>query len=198
MIETFKHGALGAGEFIGWGWLAYSFVFMKASPMLFYKAETDAYIHVLQDPVTDTGITVPSKANVYFIECDKCLRQMHKGMDGMCDPELQLMIAALSDINDPLVRERAKDSPFMTDIINELRILGSDEEVQSMILTQQLEIMDYNSNLEYARDESIKETQINNIKSLMKTLGLSVEKAMDSLEIPENLRSVYAHAVSAT
>ena len=28
VIETFKHGALGAGEFIGWNWLAYSFVFM--------------------------------------------------------------------------------------------------------------------------------------------------------------------------
>lgn len=30
VIETFKHGALGAGEFVGWGWLAYSFVFMVA------------------------------------------------------------------------------------------------------------------------------------------------------------------------
>lgn len=28
VIETFKHGALNAGEFIGWGWLVYSFVFM--------------------------------------------------------------------------------------------------------------------------------------------------------------------------
>ena len=28
IIETFKHGALGAGQFVGWGWLAYSFVFM--------------------------------------------------------------------------------------------------------------------------------------------------------------------------
>lgn len=28
IIETFKYGALGAGEFIGWGWLAYSFVFI--------------------------------------------------------------------------------------------------------------------------------------------------------------------------
>ena len=28
IIETFKHGALSAGEFIGWGWLAYSFVIM--------------------------------------------------------------------------------------------------------------------------------------------------------------------------
>ena len=28
LIETFKHGMLGAGEFIGWGWLAYSFAFM--------------------------------------------------------------------------------------------------------------------------------------------------------------------------
>ena len=28
VIETFKYGALGAGEFVGWGWLAYSFVVM--------------------------------------------------------------------------------------------------------------------------------------------------------------------------
>ena len=28
IIETFKYGALGAGEFIGWGWLIYSFIFM--------------------------------------------------------------------------------------------------------------------------------------------------------------------------
>ncbi len=28
VIETFKHGALGAGEFIGWEWLGYSFAFM--------------------------------------------------------------------------------------------------------------------------------------------------------------------------
>ena len=28
VIETFKHGALGAGQFVGWGWLAYSFGFM--------------------------------------------------------------------------------------------------------------------------------------------------------------------------
>ena len=31
VIETFKYGALGAGEFIGWGWLAYSFVFMMVT-----------------------------------------------------------------------------------------------------------------------------------------------------------------------
>ena len=28
IIETFKHGALSAGEFVGWGWLTYSFVVM--------------------------------------------------------------------------------------------------------------------------------------------------------------------------
>ena len=30
VLETFKYGFLGAGEFIGWGWLAYSFCFMLA------------------------------------------------------------------------------------------------------------------------------------------------------------------------
>ena len=29
VIETFKHGFLGCGEFIGWGWLFYSFVVMS-------------------------------------------------------------------------------------------------------------------------------------------------------------------------
>lgn len=30
VIETFKYGFLNAGEFIGWGWVAYSFAFMLA------------------------------------------------------------------------------------------------------------------------------------------------------------------------
>lgn len=30
IIETFKYGFLGAGTFVGWGWLLYSFVFMCA------------------------------------------------------------------------------------------------------------------------------------------------------------------------
>lgn len=30
VIESFKYGFLNAGEFIGWGWLAYSFAFMLA------------------------------------------------------------------------------------------------------------------------------------------------------------------------
>ena len=34
VIETFKYGALNAGEFIGWGWLSYSFAFMVV--MLFF------------------------------------------------------------------------------------------------------------------------------------------------------------------
>lgn len=34
VLETFKYGALGAGEFIGWGWLLYSLVFMVA--LLFF------------------------------------------------------------------------------------------------------------------------------------------------------------------
>ena len=34
VIETFKHGALGAGQFIGWGWLAYSFGFMVVVMLL--------------------------------------------------------------------------------------------------------------------------------------------------------------------
>ena len=28
IIETFKYGFLGCGEFVGWGWLVYSFLFL--------------------------------------------------------------------------------------------------------------------------------------------------------------------------
>jgi lipopolysaccharide transport system permease protein len=34
VIETFKYGFLGAGEFVGWRWLIYSFVFMMVLLML--------------------------------------------------------------------------------------------------------------------------------------------------------------------
>jgi lipopolysaccharide transport system permease protein len=34
VIETFKYGFLGVGEFIGWSWLAYSFCFMSILLML--------------------------------------------------------------------------------------------------------------------------------------------------------------------
>lgn len=34
IIETFKYGFLGTSEFIGWGWLAYSFTFMVALLLL--------------------------------------------------------------------------------------------------------------------------------------------------------------------
>ena len=43
VIETFKHGALGAGEFIGWGWLAYSFgvmlIVMALGVLIFNKVQ---------------------------------------------------------------------------------------------------------------------------------------------------------------
>ena len=34
VIETFMYGFLGAGEFVGWRWLIYSFVFMVVLLML--------------------------------------------------------------------------------------------------------------------------------------------------------------------
>ena len=43
IIETFKYGALGAGQFIGWGWLAYSFgimvLFLALGTLIFNKVQ---------------------------------------------------------------------------------------------------------------------------------------------------------------
>ena len=48
VLETFKYGFLGAGTFIGWGWLAYSFVFMVLLLMLgiviFNKVQKNSWI----------------------------------------------------------------------------------------------------------------------------------------------------------
>ena len=44
---------------------------------------------------------------------------------------------------------------------------------------------------EEAREEGIDQTRIESIKSIMKTLKLTVEQAMDALQIPKDDRAKY-------
>ena len=45
--------------------------------------------------------------------------------------------------------------------------------------------------LEDMRNEVAEQTKLDNIKSIMKTLGLSVEKAMEAIEIPKSQWNTY-------
>ena len=42
------------------------------------------------------------------------------------------------------------------------------------------------------RQEERQYTQVANLRSIMKALGFTAEKAMDTLEIPQNQRAVYS------
>ena len=46
--------------------------------------------------------------------------------------------------------------------------------------------------MEDMRNETVKRTKIDDIKNVMESFGVSVEKAMESLKIPETLWSMYA------
>ena len=49
--------------------------------------------------------------------------------------------------------------------------------------------------MEDMRNETDKRTKIDDIKNVMESFGVSIEKAMESLKIPETLWSMYAELV---
>ena len=49
--------------------------------------------------------------------------------------------------------------------------------------------------MEDMRNETVKRTKIDDIKNVMESFGVSIEKAMESLKIPETLWSMYAELV---
>ena len=49
--------------------------------------------------------------------------------------------------------------------------------------------------MEDMRNETVKRTKIDDIKNVMESFGVSIERAMESLKIPETLWSMYAELV---
>ena len=133
-------------------------VLMRNSPDKFKEFPGDRYIHRFGSYTADSGFVYekPLK-NVVYVQLDKCFEQFIKGMDGENNPELQLLLAALYDINDERVLEKAKENNMLKEIISEARKMSQDKEVQAMLLAERYASADLRAMRSYERNEGIRE-----------------------------------------
>lgn len=130
-------------------------IMMRNSPRIFKRYKTDHYIHRFTSQTADSGLTFPSLCPTIYVELDKCLQQLHNGMDGEHDRKLQYRLAAIADINDAEATKYTKDDAFLNEIRLEVDAMSQDKEVQRMLFEEQLAISDWVS----WRNEAIREGQ---------------------------------------
>lgn len=111
-------------------------VLMKESPKVFKKFKSERYIHRFKTMTADSGFAYAPMETVIYVQLDKCLQQFLEGKDGEDNNELQLLLSAMADINNPEVIAASKDSPFMKDIYSEVKNMSEKKEVQAMLLTR--------------------------------------------------------------
>ena len=80
-------------------------VFMRHSPRPFSEVESRNYIHRFNHMISDTGIEHTPLRKMYFVQLDKALQQFLNGEDEEQDPEFQLLLAMMADINNEKVQD---------------------------------------------------------------------------------------------
>ncbi len=85
---------------------------------------------------------------------DKALEQfLNKNYNEDEDLELLALFAAIADINNEQVRKELMDSPLIQGIYKDAKKLSLDKEAQLMLFGEELEIMDRNTDILYAKRE---------------------------------------------
>ncbi len=79
------------------------------------------------------------------MQVDKALEQYKNGVDGEHDPDLQLLLAMMGDMNDKLVLDRVSKNPLFVGIAEHMRKLSLNKEVQVALLGEKFYEMDLNS-----------------------------------------------------
>ena len=82
--------------------------------------------------------------------------------------------------------DRAVEECVREDVLTDF-LKGHKAEVIGMLLTE----YDQAEHMRLLKEEGIEEGVANSIKSMMKTLGLSLEAALSALEIPSDKRQTY-------
>ncbi len=77
----------------------------------------------------------------------------------------------MADINNPKVMQKARENPMTAEIVEEVRALAQDKEVQKMLLAEKYAVADFNAAVSYAEE-----------KGAMKTLYELVESGDISIE----------------
>ena len=119
-------------------------VLMSESPSEFreYDEVSDRYIHRFSILTAESGMTHEMLAKTVYVQLDKAYCQLKEGMNGETDDRAQVLLAAMKDINDPGIQAKMLKDPEFSCILNEIRNLAKDKEVQIMMLAEKYAAMD--------------------------------------------------------
>jgi hypothetical protein len=137
-------------------------VLMVKSPKVFRNYQSDRYIHRFMKARADTGLEFRMLKQMAFVQLDKALELYISGeYNEDEDVDLLKLFAMMADINNQKIAEEAAGNSFLGDIRSDVYQYTRSPEVQHMLTIQDLNMMDYNTDIHIARregrDEGMKE-----------------------------------------
>ena len=117
---------------------------MTESPKAFreHDEKSDRYIHRFSRRTADSGLSFEPMCETVYAQLDKAKNQLCSGNNGEGDDRLQVLLAAMKDVNEPIVRNRMEKDCEFSKIIRELEKLSRNKEVQIMMLAEKYAAMD--------------------------------------------------------
>ena len=171
-------------------------VLMRKSPEFFQNYESKRYIHRITDVTTDSGMKLQTARKIAYVQLDKALELFcNKQYETDEYEELLLWLAALADINNPIVSEAVKNNRELNELQKEVMEFSQSKEVRLMITADQLAMMDYNTAIHEAeaRGEARGETRgalLQSIRMYKNCIasGMTEEKARSLSELPADYK----------
>ena len=161
-------------------------ILMSESPNVIRNYQTERYIHRFDKRVADSGLSYEPLCKTVYIQLDKALEQLKEGLNGEEDLRLQLLLAAMKDINDPFVRQEMEKDDFFSDIIEEVTTLSQDKEVQIMLLAEKYAMADIATMKSMERAEGRAEGGNDMLYRLVQNGRLSVFDGAEEMGVTED------------
>lgn len=161
---------------------------MCESPSAFRKFDrkSDRYIHRFEEARAESGLAYRTLSKTVYVQLDKALRQFRKGTDGEGDGRAQLLFAAIKDINNPAVMERMGKDKMFSRILDEVRLMAKEKEVQIMLLAEKYAMADIATLKEQGRAEGRAEGGNLKLYELVANGDLSIAKAAKNAGISKD------------
>ncbi|MCR4851094.1 MAG: hypothetical protein K5870_07515 [Lachnospiraceae bacterium] len=129
-------------------------VLMKESPKLFKNYESPRYIHRFTKAHSDSGLEVPTLRQMVFVQLDKALELYLSGnYNEDEDIELLKLFALIADINNEKVVHESATNRLLQDIREDVFKFTRSKEVQQMLLADDIERINWFSNMNLSRQE---------------------------------------------
>ena len=154
------------------------------SPKEFKDFQSDRYIHRFYDYTAESGFSYKPLVKSVYVQVDKAFEQYKNGVDGEHDPDLQLLLAMMGNMNDKLVLDRVGNNPLFVGIAEHMRKLSLNKEVQVALLGEKFYEMDLNSIKNSIRREGLREGKLEG--RLEGKLEVAVRIVRNGMATPED------------